>query len=126
MKRSTALVACMVAATALVPLSAAAQDMAMTAGKNVKVLLDNDKVRVLELQMAPGDKTGMHSHGDNIVYFVTGGDSTQTNADGTSKKMQTKAGEILWSGPVTHDTQNTGKTPVKALIIELKAPAKAP
>ena len=39
-----------------------------------KVLLDNEKVRVLELQMPPGGKTGMHSHGDNIVYFITGGE----------------------------------------------------
>ena len=126
MNRSTAWLACLVAATALLPLSGAAQDMATTAGDNAKVLLDNDKVRVLELQMAPGGKTGMHSHGDNIVYFVTGGDSTQTNADGTSKTLHTRPGEILWSGPVTHDTLNTGKTAVKALIIELKEPAKAP
>jgi quercetin dioxygenase-like cupin family protein len=122
MKRSAALIACIVATTALFPLSGTAQDMAVTAGDQAKVLLDNDKVRVLELQMAPGAKTGMHSHGDNIVYFVTGGESTQTNADGTSKKRQTKAGDIMWSGPVTHDTENTGKSSVKALVIELKEP----
>ena len=126
MKRSTVLIACMAAATALAPLSGAAQDLATTAGQNVKVLLDNDKVRVLELQMPPGSKTGMHSHGDNLVYFVTGGEALQTNADGTSKTMKRKPGEILWSGPVTHDTQNAGKTPVKTLIIELKEPATAP
>lgn len=120
MKRSTALIACMVAATALVPLSAAAQDMAKTAGKNVKVLLDNEKVRVLELQLPPGGKTGMHSHGDHIVYFVTGGGVTQTDADGTSKTMQPKAGEARWSGPVTHDSQNTGQSQAKVVVIELK------
>jgi quercetin dioxygenase-like cupin family protein len=126
MKRSTALIACMVAATALVPLSGAAQDLAQTAGKNIKVLLDNEKVRVLELQMPPGGKTGMHSHGDNIVYFITGGKATQTSADGTTKEMERKAGEAMWSGPVTHDTQNTGTEPVKTLIIELKESANAP
>ena len=99
----------------------AAQDLAKTAGKNAKVLIDNEKVRVIELQMAPGAKTGMHSHGDNLVVFVTGGDATQTMADGTTKTMSRKPGEVLWSGPVTHDTTNTGKTPARALIIELKA-----
>ena len=122
MKRSTVLAACLLAMA--VPLSGAAQDMAVTAGKDAKVLLDNDKVRVLELQIAPGGKTGMHSHGDNIVYYVTGGDAMQTLADGTTKERHTDAGEILWSGPVTHDTQNTGKTPVKVLVIELKEPGK--
>ena len=126
MKRSTALIACMAAATILAPLTGAAQDLATTGGQNVKVLLDNDKARVLELQLAPGAQTGMHSHGDNIVYFVTGGDAMQTNADGTSKTMKRKAGEVMWSDPVTHDTQNAGKTPFKALVIELKEPAKTP
>lgn len=126
MDRSTALLACMIAASALVPLPAAAQDMAVTAAEHTKVLLDNDKVRVLELQMPPGSKTGMHSHGDHIVHFVSAGEATQTAEDGTSTKMQRKAGETLWSGPVTHDTRNTGKTSVKVLVIELKASAPAP
>lgn len=122
MKRSTALAACLLAVA--VPLSCAAQDMAVTAGKDAKVLLDNDKVRVLELQIAPGGKTGMHSHGDNIVYYVTGGDALQTLPDGTTKARHGNAGEVLWSGPVTHDTKNTGKAPVKVLVIELKEPGK--
>jgi hypothetical protein len=46
----------------------------------------------------------------------------QTMGDGTSKERLTQPGEVLWSGPVTHDTRNTGKAPVKALVIELKAP----
>lgn len=125
MKRSTLLIACL-AVTALAPLSVSAQDMAVTAGKNIKVLLDNDKVRVLELQMPPGGKTGMHSHGDNVVYFVTGGEATTANADGTTRTVQRKAGETLWSDPVTHDTLNSGKTPVKTLIVELKNAPRIP
>lgn len=126
MKRSTAIRACVLATIALVPLAGIAQDLAVTAGPNAKVLLDNDKVRVIELEIAPGGKTGMHSHGDNFVYFVTGGEATQSSADGTATKRQTKPGEVMWSGPVTHDTQNTGKAMVKALIVELKAPAPVP
>ena len=107
-----------------VPLSGAARDMAVTAGKNAKVLLDNEKVRVLEVQLAPGASTGMHSHGDNIVYYVTGGDAVQTMADGTTMERHTKAGEILWSEPVTHDSKNVGKAATKVLVIELKEPTK--
>lgn len=126
MDRSTALLACMIAASALVPHAATAQDMAVTAGDHVKVLLDNEHARVLELQMPPGGKTGMHAHGDNIVHFLTAGETTQTGADGTVTKVQRKAGETLWSGPATHDTHNTGKTSMKVLVIELKAPAPKP
>ena len=110
------------AVLAAAPLAGAAQDLAVTAGKEAKVLIDNDKVRVIELQMAPGTSTGMHSHGDNLVVFLSGGSATQTMADGSTKQMQRKPGEVLWSGPVTHDTKNTGKTEVKTLVIELKEP----
>ncbi|GAB3380242.1 cupin domain-containing protein [Lysobacter fragariae] len=120
----SALVAYLFAATAMLPLCASAQDMAVTAGKHVKVLLDNEKVRVMELSFAPGESTGMHSHGDNIVYYITGGKAKQTMGDGSTKERVTQPGEALWSGPVTHDTVNTGKSDVKVLIIELKAPAK--
>ena len=37
-----------------------------------------------------------------------------------SKDQTRKPGEVMWSGPVTHDTTNTGKTAVKTVVIELK------
>ncbi|QNP41706.1 cupin domain-containing protein [Lysobacter solisilvae (ex Woo and Kim 2020)] len=120
MKRFRLLTACL--PLALVALPALAQDLAMTAGKNAKVVIDNDKVRVIELQMAPGQSTGMHSHGDNIVVFLSSGMAMQTMADGTTRAMERKPGEVIWSDPVTHDTKNTGKAMVRTLIIELKEP----
>ena len=91
--------AALCAALILSPL-AAAQDMAATAGKHAKVVLDNDKVRVIELTMGPGESTGMHSHGDNIVVFLSGGAAVQTMADGSTRAMDRKPGEVLWSGPL--------------------------
>ena len=121
MNRSNALVAGALAAAALLaPACVLAQDMATVAPKAVKVLLDNDKARVLEVSLAPGESTGMHSHGDNIVYYLTPAEGTQTMGDGTAKPMHHDAGDILWSDPVTHDTKNDGKKPVKVLVVELK------
>src|SRR5688572_14148557 len=96
--------------------TAAAQDMATTAGGNAKVVLENDKVRVIELNMAPGASTGVHSHGDNLVVFLSGGAVTQTMADGSTKASIRKPGEVLWSEPVTHDSKNTSKTAVRTLV----------
>jgi quercetin dioxygenase-like cupin family protein len=122
MKRTIVLAACVLVAA--VSLSSSAQDMAVTAGEQAKVVLDNDKVRVIQLDIAPGGKTGMHSHGDSLVVFLTGGDATQTGTDGTKTERHTEAGEVMWSEPVTHDTENTGKEAVKVLVVELKEPAK--
>ena len=109
--------ACLTAALAT---NAFAQDMATTAGANARVVLENDKVRVIELNMPPGSSTGMHSHGDNLVVFLSGGTAMQTMADGTTRSMERKPGEVLWSEPVTHDTRNAGKSAVRTLVIELK------
>ena len=112
-----------IALAALLPCAATAQDLAATAGKDANVLLDNAKVRVIELKIAPGGSTGMHAHGDHIVYFLADSQARQANPDGTYRDRQIKAGEIQWGEPITHDTRNTGTTPAHALIIELK-PAK--
>jgi hypothetical protein len=41
-------------------------------------------------------------------------------ADGSTKHVDRKPGEVSWSGPVTHDSSNTSNKPVTSLVIELK------
>jgi quercetin dioxygenase-like cupin family protein len=118
MNRTTLLAACVFAV--VVPLSSVAQDLAATAGKQAKVVLDNDKVRVIQLDIAPGGKTGMHSHRDHVVIYLKGGDAMQTMPDGTRASRHADDGQVIWSDPVTHETVNAGKTPVKVLVVELK------
>ena len=99
-----------------------AQDAAKVAPDKVKVLLDNDKVRVLEFTVKPGEKTGMHSHPEHILYSLTGGMMKTTLSDGKTSETTTKAGNIRWIEAVTHDNENVGKTEIHALVIELKTP----
>lgn len=98
-----------------------AQDMAKVAPKNTKVLLDNDQVRVIEVSLKPGDKLPMHSHPANVVYFVTGGKTKTTTADGKVTETEHKAGEAMWSEPITHGNENIGNAATKALVVEMKA-----
>ena len=51
--------------------TAMAQDAAKVAPESFKVLLENDRVRVLEYQIKPGKKDAMHSHPAYIVYTFT-------------------------------------------------------
>lgn len=120
MKRSIATAACAALALLLFVPVATAQDLAKTAGKNAKVVLDNDEVRVIELNMPAGAATGMHSHENHLVVFLTGGKAKQTNADGSVKEMERKPGEVVYAEPVTHDTVNESGKPVRTLVIELK------
>lgn len=120
MKRSIATAACAALAVLAWLPAATAQDLAKTAAKNAKVVLDNDEVRVIELNMPAGATTGMHSHQDHVVVFLTGGKARQTDASGAVKELERKAGDVAWSGPVTHDTKNESGTAVRTLVIELK------
>ena len=127
MKPIRLLAAACLPAACLLSSAAWAQDMVQVMGSNAKVVLENDRVRVIEIEVEPGASTGMHSHaGDQLVVFLSGGQATQTNADGSSKTMERKPGEVAWSGPVTHDTRNSGKQKVHTLVIELKDAPAAP
>ncbi len=101
-----------------------AQDAAKVAPDKVKALLDNDKVRVLEFTVKPGEKTGMHSHPEYILYMLSDGTMKTTLPDGKTSELITKTGDIRWNEAVTHENENVGKTEIHALVIELKTPTK--
>jgi beta-alanine degradation protein BauB len=99
---------------------AMAQDLAKVSPQDVKVLLDNDRVRVLEVRHQPGMKEPMHSHPAYVAYFL---DATRMKImlpDGKTVEKDRKAGELLWSEPVTHAVENIGTTEQHVLVIELK------
>lgn len=114
MKCALLVLACVCAGSAL------AQDMAKVAPKNTKVLIDNDQVRVIEVWLKPGESLPMHSHPANVVYFETAGKGKSTTADGKVTETERKAGEAIYSEAISHSNQNTGTTPTKALVVELK------
>jgi len=99
------------------------QEAEKVAPDKVKVLIDNEKVKVLEFSVKPGERTGMHSHpGEYILYSLTGGTMKTTLEDGKVSERTTKPGETNWNTAVTHDNENIGKTEIRTLVIELKAP----
>ena len=68
------------------------------------VRLENDKVRVLEYRLKPGQKEPMHTHERERVLYDYGNATLRlTMADGTTTTHVGKAGEITWgTPPITH------------------------
>lgn len=97
----------------------------MKAAHNVykKVLLENDKVRVMEVVFAPGVTAAMHSHPNHSVYVVAGGKIEITEKGKKAASMDIKAGTAIYMPAVTHMAKNTGKTTLKLIVTEMK-PAK--
>ncbi len=104
--------------------AALAQDPVKLDPARNKLVLENDRVRVYEVKNPPGGTLEMHSHPAHVVYFLEPGKAKFTTADGKVTEVDFKAGEARWSEPVTHSVKNTGNTPLRAIVVELKGAAK--
>jgi quercetin dioxygenase-like cupin family protein len=96
-----------------------AQDRA-TVIPGMKVLLDNECVRVQYHDVGVGQTAPMHSHPNYVVYTLRPFRARIRLKDGTQRISQRKAGEAYWNPPITHSVENLGKTPIHNLIVELK------
>jgi quercetin dioxygenase-like cupin family protein len=99
--------------------TAMAQDV-VTVAPDVKVLLENDRVRVLESKLKPGEVEGMHSHPEYIAYFLAPTTLKITTPDGKSSVKKPPAGKVLYGKGATHRIENVGDTLQRVLVIEIK------
>ncbi len=97
----------------------AVQDPVAVAPEIYRVLFENERVRVLEARLKPGDKTEMHVHPANVVYSFTAAALRFTSPDG-SVDVSLKPDEVMAPKAGQHATTNVGSTEARALIIELK------
>jgi hypothetical protein len=96
-----------------------AQDRA-TVVPGMKVLLENECVRVQYHDVGVGETVAMHSHPNYVVYTLRPFKARIRLKDGTQRISQHKAGEAYWNPAITHSVQNLGRTPIHNLIVELK------
>ena len=89
--------------------------------ENVKVLLDNDRVRVVEAVRPPGTIVPMHTHPPYVAYFFDAWKGKLTSADGKVTESEFPAGKLLWAAEgKTHALEVIGTTAQHVLLIELK------
>ena len=90
---------------------------------NYKVIVENDRVRVLDFKLKKGAKENTHMHPAHVVYFHTGFKIRFTFPDGKTAIRQTKSGDVLYSDVVAHASENIGDTDAHGILVELKTPA---
>jgi quercetin dioxygenase-like cupin family protein len=96
--------------------------LASAAGSDVKILLENDRVRVRQVAFQPGVRSGPHTHqwahvgvilDDGSLAFVEKGKKDET--------VNFQSGDAGWrDANVTHEVFNAGKKPVRVVEVELK------
>ncbi len=110
------------AALAFFSTCALSQDPVPLYPKNYKVLLENDRVRVIDFVLRKEDTEDFHSHRPHVAYILTGFKIRFTFPDGRTVIRETKAGDVLFSEAVTHSPVNIGDTDAHGIMVELKAP----
>ena len=97
-----------------------AQDPVKVAPTAHKVLLNNDRVRVLDTTVKANSEIPMHAHPDNIVYVLKGGKVSFVDAKGKSTDRELKDGECIMRPAETHAVKNTSGTDLHVITVELK------
>ncbi len=90
--------------------------------ENYKVLMENDRVRVLDFQLKKVAKEDAHSHPAHVVYVITGFKIRFTLPDGSTRIRETKDGDVWFSEAITHASENIGDTDAHGILVELKSP----
>jgi quercetin dioxygenase-like cupin family protein len=86
-------------------------------------VIDNDKVRVYRLSLAPGESTQIHTHAlPGLGIFLASAEiEMQTQGKDKVDRLKATAGDVRWRpGAVTHSIKNVGQTRFEAVDIELK------
>ncbi|QQS23251.1 cupin domain-containing protein [bacterium] len=85
-----------------------------------KVIHENDKVRILEVTVKPGDSAEMHTHPDNVITVLQGGSLEMASSDGTVKTIELITGTSFFSPASEHSVKNNSDSEVKVIQVELK------
>ena len=95
-----------------------------------KLLFENDRVRVWELSLEPGEESHAHEHqhdylmicveGDKVAGNATPGQGDPYGAAGDFVDIPTRPGHTLFVDRGVHETAvNTGTTRYRNVIVEL-------
>jgi beta-alanine degradation protein BauB len=90
-----------------------------------RLLLENDRLRVWEIRLEPGERAPFHRH--VMPYFwscVDGGIGRQRLTDGTMRVRRYRAGDTeFWAqsaeDPLVHDLENVGESVLRFVTVEL-------
>jgi hypothetical protein len=99
------------------------QDARTADPRSYRVVLENDRVRVLEYRSRPGLGVcgqGMHTHPARVMISLTGAKYRVTSPEGKVALRDADPGDVFFGEAVTHATENIGGAGARTYIVELK------
>ena len=98
-------------------------------------LFENEKVVVWEMVLEPGEKTGVHTHGNDYLFYANEGSTVEVmDEDGeVLDELEITTGSVMYLSidgdelvagenrfPATHDAKNIGTTRYREILVEFK------
>ena len=88
------------------------------------VMLEDERVRMIEMKLPAGATDGAHGHPSEAVYFLTGGKLKLYLPNDEVVEAEIPDGGVLSNPSWQHTVENVGETDIHAIIVELKEPAE--
>ena len=90
-----------------------------------RLWFENDRIRVWEVRLKPGERCPFHTHTRRYFWTVVdGGIGRQRSVDGTMITREYAVGDTSYSehspdAPMTHDFENAGESDIRFVTVEL-------
>jgi mannose-6-phosphate isomerase-like protein (cupin superfamily) len=92
------------------------------------LLFEDDRVRVLDAHVAPGDTGPVHTHQwGGVLYILSDSDFVRRDPDGTVladtrlSASDLADGSAVWGDPLTpHSLENVGSKELRTITVEMK------
>lgn len=105
-----------------------ALDAMVAAPEHHEILLENERVRVLDSRIKPGDSVPVHTHRwASVLYILSTSDFVRYNTAGEAvfdsriAVSKVEMGTVMWSPPLrAHSVENVGNTEIRVISVELK------
>ncbi len=86
-----------------------------------RVVMENERVRVLEYHDRPGDRTTPHIHPDSVMVTLSGFRRRLISGD-QEAEVDMPAGVARWLDAQEHLGENIGDSETHVVFVELKEP----
>jgi hypothetical protein len=111
----------------------ASLDALSAAPRHHRLLLESDRVRVVETRIPPGDIVPVHTHcWPSVLYVLSWSDFVRCDAAGTVVLDSRAIGgggsapSVAWSEALPpHSLDNVGEAEIRVISVEIKQPGKA-
>jgi len=95
------------------------RDPVVTDPNLYRVVMENDRVRVLEYRDRPGRRTHPHRHPDSVMVTLSPF-RRRIASDGREVEVELEAGTTVWIAAQEHWGENVGDTETHTIFVELK------